>query len=97
MFIHTVLWNIQEGKTKEDFKKVQEMMYGLKDLIPELNEVHFAYNENKGDESTRQITLITIFDNEANYIVYRDHKDHLKVKEELVNLVCDRISSDVEI
>ncbi len=97
MFIHTVLWNIQEGKTREDFNKVQKSMYNLKSLIPELKDVKFGFNEKKGDELTRQITLVTYFENEKDYIVYRDHEEHLKVKDELKNLVCDRISSDVEI
>ncbi len=97
MFIHTVLWNLQDGKSMDDCKKIKDLLYALKPLIKELKDVKFGYCEKKDDAAFRQITLITYFDNEEDYVVYRDHPEHLKVKEEIKKVFQDRVVSDVEV
>ncbi len=97
MFIHTVLWNLQEGKTIEDYKKIEGLLLELKGLIAELKEAKVGYSEVTPNENTRQICLVTYFDNEDDYIVYRDHPEHVRVKEEIGKVFKDRVVADVEV
>lgn len=95
MYIHTVLWNLQEGKTKEDYKKIAEALLALTETIEELKRAEVGFSDFAPDESTRQICLLTYFDSEEDYIVYRDHEEHMKVKAEIQKVFKDRVVSDV--
>ncbi len=95
MFVHTVLWNLKKEKNKNDFLKIEELIKSLGKLIPELKYSKMGFNENISSEFERQVILITHFDNEKDYIVYRDHPEHLKVKDEIAKVFENRIVSDV--
>lgn len=95
-FIHTVLWNLQEGKSYEDYKKIADLLIELKDLIPELKEAEVGFSDVKADESSRQICLVTYFEREEDYIVYRDHPEHVRVKGEIQKVFTDRVVADVK-
>ncbi len=97
MYIHTVLWNLQEGKTKEDYKKIEGLLLALKPVIKELKEAKVGFSDIEPNENSRQICLVTYFENEEDYIVYRDHPEHVKVKEEIQKVFKDRVVSDVAI
>ncbi len=97
MYIHTVLWNLQEGKTKEDYEKIKVLLLELKDLIKELKFAKVGFSDIEPNENTRQICLVTHFENEQEYIVYRDHPEHIRVKEEIHKVFKDRVVSDVAI
>ncbi len=97
MFIHTVLWNLQEGKTVEDYKKIEALLLALKPMIKELKEAKVGFSGAEPNENTRQICLVTSFDTEEDYVVYRDHPEHVKVKEEIQKVFKDRVVADVRI
>ncbi len=97
MFIHTVLWNLQEGKTIEDYKKIEALLLALKPVIKELKEAKVGFTDLTPNENTRQICLVTYFENEDEYIVYRDHPEHVKVKEEIAKVFKDRVVADVKV
>ncbi len=98
MFIHIVLWNFKSQQDRDKkFKEAKEKLYALKNDISELKEIELGLSNTITQDFQREVCLITKFDSEKDYIVYRDHEKHLKVKEFLGTVFENRIVSDVTI
>ncbi len=96
MYVHIVLWNFKNRENREEeFKTAREKLYSLKSVIPELQSIELGLAENQPNELEREVALITRFNNLEDYNVYKDHHEHLKVKDYLVTIFQDRVVSDI--
>ncbi len=96
MFVHIVLWNFKNAENRdEEFKIARDKLYNLKNIIPELKSIEFGLAKPASNELERDVALITKFDDVEGYNVYKNHSDHLKVKDYLVTIFKDRVVSDV--
>lgn len=82
MFNHIVLFKLKEFRDEAEKTLVRAEIAGslrdLKSKIPELKELEVGENfELNG--SSFDISLVTRFESAADFNVYRDHPEHLKV------------------
>lgn len=94
MFVHTILWNFQPGLNKDEtFKVISAKLLALKDSIKSLKRIEIAKANPNGSES-REIVLITYFDNEDGYLEYAKDEEHQKVRSYLKTVIQDKIVCD---
>lgn len=82
MFNHIVLFKLKEftdDAVKTGIRgEIKSALLGLKDKISELKYIEVGSNFELNGASF-DISLITRFDDQAGFEVYRDHPEHLKV------------------
>ena len=92
MIRHVILWTF-DSKLTEDEKKsaaaeIKEQLESLCGVIDGLKQCS-VYTE-RLDSSSADIMLDSVFENEAALAAYQTHPEHLKVKDLIVSVVCDR-------
>jgi len=82
MFNHIVLFKLkdfQNDQLKAEVRdRICQALLGLKSKINELKYLE-AGNNYELNGSSFDISLITRFDSQADFLTYRDHPEHLKV------------------
>jgi hypothetical protein len=81
---HIVLWKLKdfaEGADKhQNARKIETMLLGLKERIPQLKEIEVGINVLPSDASY-DVALYSSFNNEHDLEIYQKHPEHLKVAE----------------
>jgi len=82
MFKHLVFFKLQDqaegASVAENAQKVKELLDGLPALIPQIKQLETGINIKAGDAASH-VSLYTVFENEADFNLYKDHPHHLKV------------------
>ena len=94
MYRHVVLWKFKSNEDS-DREKVKNALYALLPLIPEIKKMAISKDIGHTPMSF-DLMLDTEFDNEEDYKVYAVHPEHMKVKEIVHELICDRVTLDCE-
>ncbi len=86
MFRHIVLLTVEPSAGDDAVTAITGSLRGLPALIPEIRSYVVGVDAglNPGNAS---IAVVAGFDDEAGYIVYRDHPDHRKVIDEQITPV----------
>ena len=96
MIVHTVLFKIKPGTSKDKVDSMTDSLNGLKKEIPELLELHVGVNFSPRNQSY-DIMLYSRFDDLKALQTYSDHPSHRKVIEEKVHPIReDVIVGDLE-
>ncbi len=95
MFKHLVFFRLKDENKAENARKVKEMLDGLKASIPQIKQLETGINIKPGDAAS-DVSLYTAFDNEADFLIYRDHPSHLKVVEFILSVCSERRYVDFE-
>jgi hypothetical protein len=96
MFKHVVMWQL---KNRNDLTARQEMIRRLKLLeteIPQLRRLEIGLDMLQLPASA-DILLITEFDSQQDYLVYRDHPGHRAVVNFINSVTSERRVVDYEI
>lgn len=84
MLKHIVMWKLKdfaEGKNKEENALlIKEMLYALKDRIPEIKVLEVGLNINTSEQAYDAV-LYSEFENEEALNTYQNHSEHKKVSE----------------
>ena len=99
MIKHIVFWRFNEktgGLTKEQtLQQARNMILDLKDKIPEIKKMEvgldFSLTENSSD-----LSLYSEFESRIDLQKYKEHPEHLKVKEFLAEAVYEARVVDYE-
>jgi len=86
------MWNYKEGKTAADAQKVKAALEGMKSLIPEI--VSIQVHINQLSYSTKDVMLDVTFADEAAFLVYMEHPDHVAVFPIVGECLTDRTAFD---
>lgn len=82
MFNHIVLFKLKDFQNDQLKAKARDKiciaLQGLKERISELKYLEVGYNFEL-NSSSFDISLITRFDAQSDFLTYRDHPEHLKV------------------
>lgn len=82
MFNHIVLFKLRDFQDNQEKSLIRnqicEALLGLKQKISELEEIEVGSNYELASGSF-DISLITRFRSQDDFLTYRDHPDHLKV------------------
>ena len=99
MFKHVVMWKLKneaEGRTKaQNAKILKEKLLALKPLINEIISMSCGEDVLKTGASY-DFALVTDFESEDDFLVYRDHAEHKKVGEFVGAVTCARVCVDFE-
>lgn len=83
MIRHVVILTWRPETTDEQKQRVGAELAALPGLIPEMR--GYSFGPDAGiNEGNGQFAIVADFDEVADYLVYRDHPDHLKVITELI-------------
>lgn len=100
MFQHIVLWKFKEtanDKSKEENIRIcRESLYALRAKIPQIRRMEVGADQLHTPASYDMI-LISTFDSQEDYYVYRDHPDHVSAGKYLASCVTDRVCIDYEL
>ncbi len=95
MFKHIVMWNIKEGYDKKEVHhKIRNDLRSLMDIIPEIHDLDVLENVVEGNN--RDIILLSEFETEEDFLVYKTHPEHLKVVEYIKSTCMDRSVIDIK-
>lgn len=90
MVQHVVLWKVKEGVNKQEaFTHMKVLLEGLVGRVPGLLAAHVSHGFAGYD-----VVLVSMFENEEALEGYQQHPDHLKAKEFVHSVVCDRAFCD---
>jgi len=95
MFKHVVIWKL---KDREDQAARQEMIRQLTTLqmqIPQLRRIEIGIDV-LNTPASADILIITEFDSEQDYLVYRDHPGHQAVVGFINSITAERRVVDYE-
>ena len=100
MIRHVVMWKfkeIGEGKTKlENMEWVQEHLYALVPVIPEIKKMEIGFDIT-GSDMSMDLMLLTEFDSVETMKIYANHPEHLKVSAYVRKVIETRVVLDCEI
>ena len=100
MFQHIVLWKFKEyanEKSKEENIQIcRENLYALREKIPQIRHMEVGADQLHTAASYDMI-LISGFDSQEDYLIYRDHPDHISAGKYLSSCVTDRVCIDYEV
>jgi hypothetical protein len=100
MFQHIVLWKFKEyanEKSKEENIQIcRENLYALRAKIPQIRHMEVGADQLHTAASYDMI-LISGFDSQEDYFIYRDHPDHIAAGKYLSSCVTDRVCIDYEV
>ncbi|MEQ8718475.1 MAG: Dabb family protein [Acidimicrobiales bacterium] len=83
MFRHVVMFSWTEDATDEAKQAALEAVGGLPDMVASIRS--FSVGTDAGlAEGNFDACVVADFDDEAGYITYRDHPDHVRVVTELL-------------
>ncbi|MDZ7721339.1 MAG: Dabb family protein [candidate division KSB1 bacterium] len=88
MIKHVVMWTIKDSSRTDNINKVQEKLEALPALIKEIRDYEIGVNIAESPAAF-DIVLISSFETESDFKVYRDHPEHIKVKD-FINTVRDQ-------
>ena len=99
MVKHIVLWKLKEELSKEEKdkvkKEIKEGLEGLKDRIKEIVEI--KVNTEGMEDSTVDVLLDTVVENEEALRTYAAHADHIAVgMAKIKPFMAERICYDYE-
>ena len=92
MYRHIVLWKFKDP-TDANLDAVRNGLYSLKPIIPCVRKMEI-FKDSAHTPSSYDLMLYTEFDSEADYLVYADHPEHVKVKKLIGELTSDRVILD---
>lgn len=97
MFVHVVLWKIAEPaseKTKDQLiGQIMERMHQLPVLIPQIKSFRLG-TDVLHTPSSYDLGLVVTFDSQEDFLIYRDHPDHMKVGQLISGAAIERASID---
>ena len=97
MIKHIVFWKVAPLEDREQRKKVcdtfREKTANLKKIIPQIREAAVGCNYN---DDGFHICIDSVFDSKEGLQQYIDHPEHLKVREWLNSVTCDKTVFDYE-
>ena len=89
MFRHVVLLRWKDGIGAAAHDAVVEGLRALPGLIPELRD-YVVGTDLRLNDANAHLAVVADFDDEAGYVVYRDHTEHRKVIEERITPIVDQ-------
>ncbi len=99
MIKHIVMWKLKEhaeGANKEkNAQKIKSMLEGLKDQIKEIVKIEAGINFNPL-KNAYDVALYSVFQNQNDFEIYRNHPEHLKIAEFIGKVCLDRCIADYE-
>ena len=100
MIRHIVMWKFKaeaEGKSKEEnMHKVQEKLYALVPIIPEIKRLEIG-SDVTHSEASMDLVLLTEFDSVDDLKTYAEHPEHLLVSGYVRKVIDRRVVIDCEI
>ena len=97
MFIHIVTWKLKEnaeGRSKEEnIRLILGKINTLPAIIPQVKSLK-AGADVLHTPTSYDFGLVGEFENQADFLIYRDHPEHIKVAQLISNLTTDRVSLD---
>ena len=92
MVKHIVLWNLADPAHKdENARHMKELLEGLVGVVPGLLQAQVGQGFAGFD-----VALVSNLKDRDALDVYQNHPAHLKVKEFVHSVVCERVSCDFE-
>ena len=100
MIRHVVMWRFLDeahGKTKEEnLDIVRERLLGLKNIIPEIRNMHVGKDETHS-EMSYDMALMIDFDSKDDMATYQCHPEHVKISQYVKGARSDRACVDFEL
>lgn len=83
MLRHVVVFRFHEGTPAEAVSAISDALGGLPAAIPEIRRYRFGVDAGI-NEGNYEFAVTADFADEADYLVYRDHPQHLQVIKDLI-------------
>ncbi len=97
MFIHIVLWKVRtpdDATSKEEvISQLLPNVQALPALIPQIRELA-AGSDVLNTPSSYDFGLLVKFDSREDFLIYRDHPEHVKVGQQISAIAAERASID---
>ena len=97
MFVHVGLWKIAEpesGETKDQLiGRIMERMHQLPVLIPQIKSIRLGADV-LHTPASYDLGLVVTFESKEDFLIYRDHPDHVKVGQLISGAATERASID---
>lgn len=97
MFIHIVTWKLKENaenrSKEENIRLILEKINMLPAIIPQVKSLK-AGADVLHTPTSYDFGLVGEFENQADFLIYRDHPEHVKVARFISDLTSDRVSID---
>jgi len=80
MVRHIVMFDFKDENKKENIERAKEMLENLTNSVPSLRKIEVGVNFSSEDRAM-DLSIITLFDDQAGLEEYAIHPKHLKVVE----------------
>lgn len=93
MLRHVVLLRLDDDVDVRSVERIAEELRALPRSVPGIREYHVGVDQGLADGNA-QLSVIALFDDEAGYLRYRDHPDHVALIEtHLRDVLVDRAAT----
>lgn len=89
MIKHIVLWRMKPEVTEEQVAEMKAQLEGLKGKVDALIDIEIGIDFQRKDASS-DVSLYSVFNDEAGLQAYATHPEHLKVVEFVKPLIAER-------
>ncbi|MFC1467679.1 Dabb family protein [Verrucomicrobiota bacterium] len=89
MVKHIVMWRMKPEVTQEQIAEMKAQLEGLKGKIDELIDIEVGIDFQR-KEASSDVSLYSVFNDEAGLQAYAIHPEHLKVVDFVKPLVAER-------
>ena len=89
MVKHIVMWRMKPEVTEEQIAEMKAQLEGLKGKIAELIDIEVGIDFQR-KEASSDVSLFSVFNDEAGLNAYAIHPEHLKVVDFVKPLVAER-------